>query len=138
MPKLLARPVLLPLPMMLIPTDFAASLDPVEFSGESISMLSAALAPLLCLLCLLGAAAELVRGMLDAAAPGPGVSFGGAAAIGTTPFPPLTPLVPTEEPPAEPWYEVGVLPAVPVEPDIEGGVALSLAILPRPAPGVVV
>ena len=69
--------------------------------------------------------------MLEAAAPGPGVAFGGAAAIGITPFPPLIPVVPTEDP-AEPWYEVGVLPAVlpplPADPDTEGGLWDSLTL----------
>jgi len=78
--------------------------------------------------------------MLDAAAPGPGVAFGGAAAIGTTPLPPLIPVVPTEDP-ADPWYEVGVLPAVvpqlPVEPETEGGLWLSLTLLARLLVGVV-
>lgn len=41
-------------------------------------------------------------------APGPGVAFGGAAAMGTAPF---TPVVPTEEPMFPKWL-VGVLPAV--------------------------
>ena len=84
-----------------IPIDFAASFDPVEFSGESISMLSIVLTLLLFLRCRLGAALTLGRGMLDAVAPGPGAALGGAAAIGTTPLPPLIPVVPTEEP-AEP------------------------------------
>jgi hypothetical protein len=103
MPNPFARPmfVMLPPEDMFIPIDFAASLEPVEFSGESISMLSIALALLLCLRCRFGATA-LDRGILDAAAaPGPGVAFGGAAAMGITPLPPLTPVVPTEDP-AEP------------------------------------
>ena len=102
--KPLTRPIfdiLPPAPIMPIPTDLAASLDPVEFVGESISMVSIALTPLLCLLCLFGAVAVVERGRVAAAAPGPGVSFGGAAAMGTTPFPPLIPVAPTEDP-AEP------------------------------------
>ena len=43
----------------------------------------------------------------DAPAPGPGLVFGGAAAIGTTPFPPTAPLDP-----AFPKWLFGVLPAV--------------------------
>jgi hypothetical protein len=136
MPKLLVRPIFVmlpPLPIRPIPTDFAASFDPVEFSGESTSIFSMALTLLLCRLCLFGATVTFVRGMLDAAAPGPGVSFGGAAAMGTTPLPPLIPVVPTEDP-AEPWYDVGVLPAVlppfPPDPETEGGLALSFAFLP--------
>lgn len=104
MPNPLARPMLdmlPPLPTRPIPIDFAASFDPVEFSGESTSMLSIALTLLLCRRCLLGATDILDRGMLDAAAPGPGVALGGAAAIGTTPLPPLIPVAPAEEP-AEP------------------------------------
>lgn len=42
------------------------------------------------------------------AAPGPGVDFGGAAAIGTTPLPPTAPAAE----PALPWKLVGLLPAV--------------------------
>jgi hypothetical protein len=104
-PNPFARPILVKLLVELIipiPIDFAASFDPVEFSGESRSMLSIALTLLLCLLCLLGATATFPLGRLDAAAPGPGVAFGGAAAIGITPFPPLIPVVPTEDP-ADPW-----------------------------------
>lgn len=100
MPKPFARPMFVMLPEFIIPmpSDFAASFEPVEFSGESISMLSIALTDLLCLRWRLGAMAIFDRGMLDAAAPGPGVGLGGAAAIGTTPFPPLTPVVPTDDP----------------------------------------
>ena len=50
MPNPFARPMfvmLLP-GAILIPIDFAASFDPVEFSGESTSMLSIALTLLLC------------------------------------------------------------------------------------------
>jgi hypothetical protein len=125
-PNPFARPmfVMLPPEAAFLSIDFAASFEPVEFSGESTSMLSIALTLLLCLRCRLGATATLLRGMLEAAAPGPGVAFGGAAAMGTTPFPPLIPVVPTEDP-AEPWYEVGVLPAVlppfPADPETEGG-----------------
>lgn len=104
MPNPLTSPMLDMLPpdgTSPIPIDFAASLDPVEFSGESISMLSTALTLLLCLRCLLGATATFERGMLEAVAPGPGAALGGAAAIGTTPLPPLIPVAPTEDP-AEP------------------------------------
>jgi hypothetical protein len=113
-PNPFAKPMFVILPPELIipiPSDFAASLEPVELSGESISILSMALTLLLCRLCLFGATVIFDRGPVDAAAPGPGVAFGGAAAIGTTPLPPVTPVVPEVEP-AEPWYEVGVLPAV--------------------------
>jgi len=91
-PNPLARPMFVILPF-----------DPVEFSGESMSMLSMVLTLLLCLLCLLGAATALLLGILAEtdAAPGPGVALGGAAAMGTTPFPPLMPVAPTEDP-AEP------------------------------------
>jgi hypothetical protein len=51
-----------------------------------------------------------VWGVLDAV-PGPSVALGGAAAIGVTILPPLTPVVPAEEP-MEPCLEVGALPAV--------------------------
>lgn len=129
-----------PPPTSPMPTDLAASFDPVEFSGESTSMLSAVLALLLCLLCLFGATEMFDRGILDAAAPGPGVALGGAAAMGTTPLPPLIPVTPTEDP-AEPWYDVGVLPAVlpplPAEPEIEGGLALSFKLLALLLVGVV-
>jgi hypothetical protein len=132
MPNPFARPMFVTLPpdAIVIPIAFAASLEPVE-SGESTSMLSMALTLLLSRRCRLGATVTPFRGMLDAAAPGPGVAFIGAAAIGTTPFPPLTPVVPTEDP-AEPWYEVGVLPAVlpplPADPETEGGLWDSLAL----------
>lgn len=124
--------------IMPIPIALAASLEPVEFSGESTSMLSMALTLLLCRRCRFGAVATVGRGTLEAA-PGPGVAFGGAAAIGTTPFPPLTPVVPTEDP-AEPWYEVGVLavlPPPPPDPETEGGLWLSLTLLARTLVGVV-
>lgn len=88
---------------MPIPRDFAASLEPVEFVGESISMaplLSIAETDLLCRRWRFGATTT-ERGTLDAA-PGPGVAFKGAAAMGITPLPPLTPVVPPPEEPAEP------------------------------------
>lgn len=99
-PNPLAKPMFDMLPLLditPIPLDRAASLDSVEFVGESISMLSIALTLLLCLRCLFGPAVP-VRGKLAAAAPGPGVSLSGAAAIGTTPLPPLTAAFPAEEP----------------------------------------
>lgn len=65
-------------------------------------MLSIAETDLLCLRWRFGATATLERGIDDAAAPGPGVALGGAAAMGTTPLPPLIPVVPTDEP-ADPW-----------------------------------
>jgi hypothetical protein len=133
--------VILPFELIMpMPIAFAASFDPVEFSGESMSMLSMVLTLLLCLLCLLGAATALLLGILAEtdAAPGPGVALGGAAAMGTTPFPPLMPVAPTEDP-AEPWYEVGVLAVLPPppEPVTDGGLALSLTLLARPLVGVV-
>lgn len=110
MPKPLARPRFDGLDMapkpLLEPTERAASLDPVEFSGLSMSIpppLSTA--PLLCLRCRL-AETVMVRDM--AAAPGPGADLGGAAAIGTTPLPPTAPVVD----PALPWKLVGLLTAV--------------------------
>ena len=87
--------------MPLIPRDLAASFDPVLLVGESTSMLSIADTDFEWRRWRFGATVE-VRGMLEAAAPGPGVAFGGAAAIGITPLPLLIPVVPTEEP-ADPW-----------------------------------
>lgn len=72
---------------LLEPIDRAASLEPVESCGLSISIPSPP-ALLLCLRCRFAEIA-MVRGR--EAAPGPGVAFGGAAAIGTTPFPPTAP-----------------------------------------------
>lgn len=75
----------------------AASFEPVEFSGLSTSIASLWLAlfmpmrlalavdALLCRRCLLGPRATVLAA---AAAPGPGIFLGGAAAIGTTPLPP--------------------------------------------------
>jgi hypothetical protein len=100
----------------------AASFDPVEFSGLSISMLLIDCSITTLLLCLRWRFDEddederaAVRGR--DAAPGPGVLFGGAAAMGTTPFPPTSPLV-------------GVLPAVLLA-DAEplAGLSLPLALL---------
>ena len=111
-----ASPVLEPNDLV-ITEAAAASFDPVEFSGLSISMLLMDCSIAILLLwrrwrfeeeddeeddeALLRAAA--VRGGRDAA-PGPGVFLGGAAAIGTTPFPPTTPPPLAEEPPALPWW----------------------------------
>lgn len=108
MPKALARPRFAWLDMapnpLLDPMERAASLEPVEFSGLSMSIpLSAA--PLLCLRWRFADMVAMVLGR--DAAPGPGVDLGGAAAIGTTPLPP-TPAVE----PALPWKLVGLLPAV--------------------------
>jgi hypothetical protein len=59
-------------------------------------------------------------------APGPGVDFGGAAAIGTTPFPPTA----LDEEPPPPWKLVGVLPAVlPPEAGPLTGLSASLPLL---------
>jgi hypothetical protein len=88
----------------------AASLDPVELSGLSISMLVSD--------CSMTATLLLWRRWRfddddddddaraadrdgRAAAPGPGRLFAGAAAIGTTPLPPAT--TPPEEPALPPW-----------------------------------
>ena len=105
-PNPLASPMFVmlppPVPIMPMPNGFAASFEPVEFSGESMSMVSIALTLLLCRLCRFGATATFARGALDAAAPGPGVAFRGAAAIGTTPLPPLIVVVPPIEEPADP------------------------------------
>lgn len=83
-----------------------ASLDEVEF-GLSMSMLVGA-SPLTLLLCRRCRFEEVVRGLDIDEAPGPGLVFGGAAAIGTTPFPPTAPL----EDPVLPKWLFGVLPAV--------------------------
>jgi len=61
-------------------------------------VLSAVLTLLECRRWRLGAIG-VARGTL-LAAPGPGVDFGGAAAMGTTPF---RPVLPPPELPAEPW-----------------------------------
>lgn len=93
MPKPLARLPRLPVlgspgSPVLDPSDRAASLDPVDVSGLSTSIApdtSAVAAPLLWRRWRFDATA-MVRGM--GAAPGPGALFSGAAAMGTTPFPP--------------------------------------------------
>lgn len=109
MPNALARPRLacpdIPPKPLLDPRERAASLEPVEFSGLSISM-PLSFAPLLCLRWRLADMVAMDRGR--EAAPGPGVDLGGAAAIGTTPFPPTAFVVE----PALPWKLVGLLPAV--------------------------
>lgn len=104
-PKLFTRSILdmlPPAPVIPVPRGFAASLEPDDVAGESTSILSIALTLLLWSLCLLGGTATLDRELADAVAPGPGVALGGAAAMGTTPLPPLTAVVPTDDP-AEPW-----------------------------------
>lgn len=110
MPNPLARPRLaepdMPNPL-LDPKDRAASFEPVEFSGLSMSILPL-LSPPALLLCLRCRLAETVTDRGMEAAPGPGVDFGGAAAIGTTPLPPTAPAAE----PALPWKLVGLLPAV--------------------------
>lgn len=109
MPKLLAKPRLAAFDIapnpLLDPNERAASLDPVEFSGLSMSITLSPPALLLCLRCRFADIA-IVRGR--DAAPGPGVDLGGAAAIGTTPFPPTA----AAAEPALPWKLVGLLPAV--------------------------
>lgn len=70
------------------PRERAISTEPTKLLGASISMADDANkpSPLLCRRCRFE---EAVEGReLDDEAPGPGVAFGGAAAIGTTPLPP--------------------------------------------------
>lgn len=88
------------------PIGRAASLDPVD-SGLSMSMLIGASAVIL-LLCRRCRFDETVVGLETEDAPGPGLVFGGAAAIGITPLPPAVPL----EEPVPPKWLFGVLPAV--------------------------
>ena len=131
MPKPLARPRLPVLPGVgkgvnppVEPSERAASLEPVEFSGLSMSMIWS---PPALLLWRRWRFEPMVDDLETEAAPGPGVLFGGAAAMGMTPFPPTTPA----DEPALPWKLVGVLPAVftPETPPLAG---LSLS-LPLPA-----
>ena len=75
------------------PTDLAASFEPVEFAGLSMSIDSICAAPLLPRLCRFDVPELLLPGRDVEAAPGPGAFFGGAAAIGTTPLPPTAPLL---------------------------------------------
>lgn len=93
------------------PIGRAASLDPVD-SGLSMSMLIGASAVML-LLCRRCRFEDTVAGLELEDAPGPGLVFGGAAAIGTTPLPPTAP---AEEPEPPKWL-FGVLPAV-LPPDV--------------------
>lgn len=89
------------------PKDRAASLEPVELLGLSISMPAmGSLGPLR--LCLRWRFEDAAADLDKAAAPGPGVALGGAAAIGTTPLPPTAPL----DDAVLPNWLVGVLPAV--------------------------
>jgi hypothetical protein len=68
-----------------------ASLELVEAPpGLSMSILGDISAPPL-LLCLRWRFDDTVAGRTREEAPGPGVDFGGAAAMGTTPFPPMPP-----------------------------------------------
>jgi hypothetical protein len=78
-----------PIDGILVPRARAASLEPVELVGLSMSMLAwlSALPVLLCLRCRL----EDVLLREPEEAPGPGVTFIGAAAMGTTDFPPIIP-----------------------------------------------
>lgn len=94
----------MPLNPLLDPMDRAASLEPVDSCGLSMSIPSPP-ALLLCLRCRF-AEIEMVRG--NEAAPGPGVALGGAAAMGTTPLPTVAPAMEL----ALPWKLVGLLPAV--------------------------
>jgi hypothetical protein len=105
MPKALARPKLAELCACVKPVPAlggfeAASLEPVEFSGLSMSI-SPEISISVVLLCRLWRLElmDIDRDTEDA--PGPGVDFGGAAAMGTTPLPP-TAL-------ATPWKFAGVL-----------------------------
>jgi hypothetical protein len=72
---------------MLVPRARAASFEPVD-SGLSISI-DARLSPPPLLLCLLCRFDDAVVFLDMEEAPGPGVDLGGAAAIGTTPLPPM-------------------------------------------------
>jgi hypothetical protein len=117
------------------PSDLTASLESVEFAGLSISMPEIESAPpdLLCLRWRFEDDMPVIDRGRDEA-PGPGVDFGGAAAMGTTPFPPTA--LDVEVPP--PWKLVGVLPAVlPPEADPLTGLSPSL-VLPLVAAGGVV
>lgn len=73
---------------MLVPKSLAASFEPVELAGLSISML-AWLSPAALLLCLRCRFDDVLTFREPEEAPGPGAAFGGAAAMGTTPFPPM-------------------------------------------------
>lgn len=76
-----------PIDGMLVPRTRAASFEPVELVGLSMSMLAWLSAPaLLCLRCRLE---DVVLLREPEEAPGPGTVFRGAAAIGTTPLPPI-------------------------------------------------
>lgn len=78
-----------------LPMDRHGSLDPAVSLGLSISIPEEPSVPalLLCLRCRLDEAEAAPDREADDA-PGPGVAFGGAAAMGTTPLPPA---------PAFPW-----------------------------------
>lgn len=78
---------------LLEPRDRAASFDPVELPGLSISMPPTAWSPPALLLCRRCRFEPRVAVRERDAAPGPGALFGGAAAIGITPFPPTMPPV---------------------------------------------
>jgi len=107
------------------------SLDAVELLGLSRSIVggtSVALL-LLCLRCLFDDAVAFLA-MEDA--PGPGVVFGGAAAMGTTPLPPMAATAPLL-----PKWLLGVVPAVlPPEPGPAlAGLSPSLALPARTPDG---
>src|SRR6187549_2383773 len=107
------------------PMDWAASLEPVEFSGLSMSiLLETSLTAVLLSRRWRFDDREIVLGRgAEPAAPGPGVFFGGAAAIGITPLPPTAPF---EDPALK---LVGVLPAVfPPEAPPLTGLSPSLAL----------
>ena len=105
MPKPPDRPRLLEVADMvgkplLEPRERAASLDPVEFSGLSMSMIPTGWSlPALLLWRRCRFEEDMAADREREEAPGPGVFLGGAAAMGTTPLPPTTPL----EEPALPW-----------------------------------
>lgn len=108
---------------LLDPSDRAASFDPVDSCGLSISIMPPPSPPpppalLLCRLCRFELEIAIVRGSV-AAAPGPGVALGGAAAMGTTPLPAATEPLP-------PWKLVGLLPAVFAPPEAGESAALTL------------
>jgi hypothetical protein len=104
MPNPFASPIFTPVgpPSIMppMPDILDSSTPPLGVSGLSTSIPdpSTAETDFECRRCRFGATAT-VRGTL-LAAPGPGVDLGGAAAIGTTAFPPT---VPPPELPADPW-----------------------------------
>jgi len=98
-------------------------LDPVEFSGLSTSI-SPERSISTFLLCRLWRF-ELIDIDLEIEdAPGPGVDLGGAAAMGTTPFPPTAP--------AAPWKFVEAVLPVALDPGLTSADGASLLVTPPP------